>query len=258
MAWFTPFIIPAIMNAPQLLRNGNVGQYALNTGVGGGINTAIGNIAPNFNMNPAPSYAQGFNPPVASNIAGNLVGPQSAQQGLLSGASAYTGPTSMMQANLGSNLGAPLSTANKSMMQYDLAKPTDVVTPIPENTFQFDAGLANAPVAQKYPDYSITQDKLGRSLDYTGGGAEVAEVASATTDEAPLYKKAYENLKKYVEEKPVEAAALGLMGGSAVVSGIRGPRREPPQPTLGPKLGGGQVNVGTPLQVARSTPRRGR
>lgn len=251
MAWFTPFIIPAIMNAPQLLRNGNVGQYALNTGVGGGINTAISNIAPNFNMNPAPSYAQGFNPPVASNIAGNLVGPQSAQQGLLSGAGAYTGPTSMMQANLGSNLGAPLSTANKSMMQYDLARPTDVVKPLPENTFQFDAGLANAPVAQKYPDYGITEDKLGRSLEYTGGGAEVAEV--------PLTTKVFEKVTDYVKEKPFEAAMLGMMGGGAIYEGLKEPERQPPQPTLGPKLGGGsQVNVGTPLQVKRSTPRRGR
>jgi len=257
MALFTPFIIPAILNAPQLLRNGNFGQYALNTGVGGGINTAVGNIAPNFNMNPAPSYVPGFNPPMASNVGG-LLRDSTGTLGNVA-TSAYTGPTSMMQANLGSNLGAPLSTANKSMMQYDLAMPTDVVKPLPENTFQFDAGLANAPSMAKYPDYNLTPEKLGRSLEYTGGGAEVAKVAEAAsaTDETPLYKKAYENLKKYVEEKPVEAAALGLMGGSAVVSGIRGPRREPPPPTLGPKLGGGQVNVGAPLQVRRPMRRRG-
>jgi len=244
------FAIPAILNAPQLLK-GDVGNYLKNTTIQGGTNATLGNIAPNFNMNPAPSYAQGFTPPVASNIPGNLVGPQSAQQGLLSGAGAYTGPTSMMQANLGSNLGAPLNTANKSMMQYDLARPTDVVKPLPENTFQFDAGLANAPVAQKYPDYSITKDKLGRSLDYTGGGAEVAEV--------PLTTKVFEKVTDYIKDKPFEAAMLGMMGGGAIYEGLKGPERQPPQPTLGPKLGGGsQVNVGTPLQVKRSTPRRGR
>jgi len=250
------FAIPAILNAPQLLR-GDVGNYLKNTTIQGGTNAAIGNIAPNFNMNPAPSYAPGFTPPVASNIPGNLIGPQSAQQGLLSGAGAYTGPTSMMQANLGSNLGAPLNTANKSMMQYNLARPTDVVKPLPENTFQFDAGLANAPVAQKYPDYSITKDKLGRSLDYTGGGAEVAEVAEVA--EKPLYQKAFEKVKDYVAEKPLEATMLAAITGGSIYEGLKGPERQPPQPTLGPKLGGGsQVNVGTPLQVRRSTPRRGR
>ena len=244
------FAIPAILNAPQLLR-GDVGNYLKNTTIQGGTNAALGNIAPNFNMNPAPSYAPGFTPPVASNIPGNLIGPQSAQQGLLSGAGAYTGPTSMMQANLGSNLGAPLNTANKSMMQYNLARPTDVVKPLPENTFQFDAGLANAPVAQKYPDYSITKDKLGRSLDYTGGGAEIAEV--------PFTTKVFEKVTDYVKEKPFEAAMLGMMGGGAIYEGLKEPESPPLQPTLGPKLGGGsQVNVGTPLQVKRSTPRRGR
>lgn len=249
MAWFTPFIIPAVMNAPQLLRSGNVGQFALNTGVGGGINTAVGNIAPNFDMNPAPSYVQGFNPPMASNVSGLLTDSRGTLGNVAS--TAYTGPTSMMQANLGSNLGAPLTTsANKSMMQANLGRPTDVITPLPENTFQFDAGLANAADVQKYPDYSITQDKLGRSLEYTGGGAEVAE--------KPLYQKAFDKISQYVEDKPLEAALLGITGAGAVYEGLKGPERQVPQPTLGPKLGGGQVNVGAPLQVARSTPRRRR
>ena len=242
------FAIPAILNAPQLLR-GDVGNYLKNTTIQGGTNATLGNIAPNFNMNPAPSYAQGFNPPMASNVGG-LLRDSTGTLGNVA-TSAYTGPTSMMQANLGSNLGAPLNTANKSMMQYDLARPTDVVKPLPENTFQFDAGLANAPVAQKYPDYGITEDKLGRSLEYTGGGAEVAEV--------PLTTKVFEKVTDYIKDKPFEAAMLGMMGGGAIYEGLKEPESPPLQPTLGPKLGGGsQVNVGTPLQVARSTPRRRR
>ena len=250
MAWFTPFIIPAVMNAPQFLRSGNIGQFALNTGVGGGINTAVGNIAPNFNMNPAPSYAPGFNPPMASNVGGLLRDSTGTLGNVAS--PAYAGPTSMMQANLGSNLGAPLTTsANKSMMQANLGRPTDVITPLPENTFQFDAGLANAPKVAEYPDYSITKDKLGRSLDYTGGGAEVAE--------KPFVTETFEKLTDYVKEKPFEAAMLSMMGGGAIYEGLKDPERPPLQPTLGPKLGGGsQVNVGAPLQVRRTTPRRGR
>jgi hypothetical protein len=239
------FAIPAILNAPQLFR-GDIGGYAKNTAISGGTNAAIGNIAPNFNMNPTPSYAPGFNPPMASNVGGLLTDSTGTLGNVAT--SAYTGPTSMMQANLGSNLGAPLNTASKSMMQYDLARPTDVVTPVPENTFQFDAGLANAPSMAKYPDYNLTPEKLGRSLEYTGGGAEIAEV--------PLTTKVFEKVTDYVKEKPFEAAMLGMMGGGAIYEGLKEPERPAPQPTLGPKLGGGQVNVGSPLQVKRSTPRR--
>ena len=233
MAWFTPFIIPAVMNAPQFLRSGNIGQYVKNTGVQGATNTAIGNIAPNFNMNPAGNFGSVQN---ATNV------PSMLQTGGNVASAAYTGPTSMMQANLAGSPG--VYTGPKSMMAQNLAQPTDVVKPLPENTFQFDAGLANASNVQKYPDYSITKDKLGQSLEYTGGGAEVAE--------KPLTTKVFEKVTDYVKEKPFEAAMLGMMGGGAIYEGLKEPERPPLQPTLGPKLGGGQVNVGAPLQVKRT------
>jgi len=244
MAWFTPFIIPAVMNAPQLLRNGNVGQFALNTGIGGGTGMALNSMIPSQVAGSA--LSQG---PVASNIPSHLIGQQSLAQGITPNVTGAA--TSIGGANLTSptNIASGLYTGPKSMMAQNLAQPTDVVKPLPENTFQFDAGLANAADVQKYPDYSITQDKLGRSLDYTGGGAEVAE--------KPLTTKVFEKVTDYVKEKPFEAAMLGMMGGGAIYEGLKEPQRPPLQPTLGPKLGGGQANVGTPLQVRRPMRRRG-
>lgn len=239
MAWFTPFIIPAVLNAPQLLR-GDIGGYAKNTAFQGGVNTAVGNIAPNFNMNPQPSYVPGFNPPVASNIAGNLVGPQSAQQGLLSGASAYTGPTSMMQANLGSNLGSPLDVSTNNIMPSYMDTST-----MPNLTARTDVPQVGT--------FNLGPD-MGQTIK-----PEVTDVAQAGGyEEAPLTTKVFEKVTDYVKEKPFEAAMLGMMGGGAIYEGLKEPERPPLQPTLGPKLGGGQVNVGAPLQVRRSTPRRGR
>ena len=153
----------------------------------------------------------------------------------------YNGPVSSTVGGIHTGAGVPSDVAlsnlgNKSMMQAtNLGRPADYIAPLPENTFQFDAGLANAPVAQEYPDYGITQDKLGRSLDYTGGGAEVAKVA-----EKPLYEKAYESVINYAQKNPLEIAGLGLMASG----GIR-PRQ--------PQMSGasvGNITKGTPPQQA--------
>ena len=263
MAWFTPFIIPAIMNAPQLLRNGNVGQYALNTGVGGGINTAVGNIAPNFNMNPAPSYAPGFNPPLASNIPGNLIGPQSVQQGLLSnaGSAASIGPN-FSTAN-------PLNTTSRSMMEtLAQTSPQNAMTYNPQSvvdqnlfgTERIGPNLSGDIARQNEMTYGpLTQSQnvvpdMGKVVP-----PEARDLAQAGGyEEEGMFNKAFKNIKQYVEDKPLEAGMLGLTAGGAIYEGLKEPERPPTQPTLGPKLGGGQVNVGTPLQVARSTPRRRR
>ena len=46
------FIIPAILNAPQLMR-GDIGGYAKNTAFQGGINMGVGSAFPNFNVKAA-------------------------------------------------------------------------------------------------------------------------------------------------------------------------------------------------------------
>lgn len=236
MAWFTPFIIPAVMNAPQLLRNGNIGQYALNTGMQGGINTAVGNIAPNFNMNPAPSYAPGFNPPVASNIPSHLIGQQSLAQGITPNVTGAA--TSMGGANLTGSGTAPLNIADRSMMET-LSR-TEPVS-------QARVSQMQAPTTGPDLGQVTTPEPMDMA---TAGGFEVPQ-------EESTFNKAYKNLKKYVEEKPVEAGLLGLTVGGSIYEGLKPKERPPLQPTLGPKLGGGQVNVGAPLQVRRSMRRRG-
>lgn len=262
MFGFSPFIIPAILNAPQLLR-GDVGNYLKNTTLQGGINTAVGNIAPNFNMNPAPSYAPGFTPPLASNIPGNLIGPQSVQQGLLSnaGSAASIGPNF--------NVANPLNTTSKSMMEtLAQTSPQNAMTYNPQSvvdqnlfgTERIGPNLSGDIARQNEITYGpLTQSQnvipeMGKVIP-----PEARDLATAGGyEEESMFNKAFKNLKKYAEEKPVEAGMLGLTVGGSIYEGLKEPERPPTQPTLGPKLGGGQVNVGTPLQVARSTPRKRR
>jgi len=232
------FAIPAILNAPQLFR-GDIGGYAKNTAISGGTNAAIGNIAPNFNMNPTPSYAPGFNPPMASNVGGLLTDSTGTLGNVAT--SAYTGPTSMMQANLGSNLGAPLDMSSNIMPSYmDTSTMPNLTarTDVPQvGTFNLGPNMGQA-IKPEVTDVA-----------QAGGYEEV---------EKPLYQKAFEKVKDYVAERPLEATMLASITGGSIYEGLKGPERQPPQPTLGPKLGGGQVNVGAPLQVRRTTPRRGR
>ena len=232
------FAIPAILNAPQLFR-GDIGGSAKNTAISGGTNAAIGNIAPNFNMNPTPSYAPGFNPPMASNVGGLLTDSTGTLGNVAT--SAYTGPTSMMQANLGSNLGAPLDMSSNIMPSYmDTSTMPNLTarTDVPQvGTFNLGPNMGQA-IKPEVTDVA-----------QAGGYEEV---------EKPLYQKAFEKVKDYVAERPLEATMLASITGGSIYEGLKGPERQPPQPTLGPKLGGGQVNVGAPLQVRRTTPRRGR
>lgn len=259
MAWFTPFILPAVLNAPQLLRNGNVGQYALNTGIGGGMNMGLNAMIPSNVAGSA--LSQGG--PVASNIPSHLIGPQSMQQGLLSNAGASA-------ASIGPNFSTanPLTTASRSMMDT-LAQtaPRDVTTYNPQSivdqnlfgTERIGPNMSGDLARQNVVDYGpLTQAQnvvpdMGKVIP-----PEARDLATAGGyEEKGMFNKAFENIKKYVEDKPLEAGMLGLTAGGAIYEGLKEPERPPLQPTLGPKLGGGQVNVGAPLQVRRPMRRRG-
>jgi hypothetical protein len=231
MAWFTPFIIPAVMNAPQLLRNGNIGQFATNTAIGGGTGMALNTMIPSQMAGSA--LSQG---PVASNIPSHLIGQQSLAQGITPNVTGAA--TSMGGANLTGAGTAPLNIADRSMMET-LSRTTQ---PTQERVSQMQTPVSGPNLGQVTPP---------EPMDIaTAGGAEVPQ-------EESTFNKAYKNLKKYVEEKPVEAGLLGLTVGGSVYEGLKPKERPPLQPTLGPKLGGGQVNVGAPLQVRRSMRRRG-
>jgi hypothetical protein len=226
MAFFTPFIVPAILNAPQFLRSGNVGQFAKNTALGGATGMAASSMIPSQMAGSALSTA-----PVASNIPSHLIGPQSLAQGITPNVTGAA--TSIGGANLTGAGTAPLNIADRSMME----------------TLSRTEPVSQARVTQT--QMPTTGPNLGQvtpveSIDMaTAGGAEISQ-------EESTFNKAYKNLKKYVEEKPVEAGLLGLTVGGSIYEGLKPKERPPLQPTLGPKLGGGQVNIGAPLQVKRT------
>ena len=242
-----PILIPAAIGAFTSAAMGrNPLQGAVMGGVTGGLlGPAGGNLfnlgsstAATAGTSAATSAGTAFGASQAPNVLANtsLLAPEAITSTAMN--NAYTGPVSSTVGGIHTGAGVPSDVAlsnlgNKSMMQAtNLGRPADYIAPLPENTVQFDAGLANTPVAQKYPDYSITQDKLGKSLDYTGGGAEIAE--------KPLYEKAYESVINYAKKNPLEIAGLGLMASGGI---------KPRQPQIS-GASGGSVTKGTPPQKA--------
>jgi len=244
-----PILIPAAIGAVTSAAFGkNPLQGAVMGGITGGLlGPAGGNL---FNLgsptaaatesavsSAASGGATAFGASQAPNVLANtsLLAPEAITSTAMN--NAYTGPVSSTVGGIHTGAGVPSDVAlsnlgNKSMMQAtNLGRPADYIAPLPENTVQFDAGLANAPVAQKYPDYSITQDKLGKSLDYTGGGAEIAE--------KPLYEKAYESVINYAKKNPLEVGGLALVASGGIKP------RTPQQPVTG---SGGSITKGTPPQ----------
>ena len=244
-----PILIPAAIGAFTSAAMGrNPLQGAVMGGITGGLlGPAGGNL---FNLGSSTAATAGTG---AATSAGTAFGASQAPSSLLasgvgSGATTgaissgaaplYNGPVSSTVGGIHTGAGVPSDVAlsnlgNKSMMQAtNLGRPADYIAPLPENTVQFDAGLANTPVAQKYPDYSITQDKLGKSLDYTGGGAEIAE--------KPLYEKAYESVINYAQKNPLEVGGLALVASG----GIKPRTPQVSSPSVG------SITKGTPPQQA--------
>lgn len=69
-------MIPAVLNAPEFLRTGDIGTYGKNVAVGGAMNAGTAGIGPNFNVGGAA--------PVGSNINPALIGNKSLSQGITS------------------------------------------------------------------------------------------------------------------------------------------------------------------------------
>lgn len=245
------FIIPAILNAPQLMR-GDVGGYAKNTAFQGGINMGVGSAYPNFNV--------GGTAPVANNINPALIGPTSTMQGVTSNvtSNALSRGGMNLNQNLTSNIGTqPL--ANRAYINPALVSQQNLgqqMTPAYRNInpalvsdqAALEAYKENVPyvdqLVEKYrPRFEDV--KQGVSEDYTGGG-----YSKSLADTALDYGK--QGLQ-FVKDNPM---LVGL-GGLALYKGMNPPQTQQiSQAPLGPQLGGKQVAIGAPLQIQRSNRRR--
>lgn len=245
------FIIPAILNAPQLMR-GDIGNYAKNTAFQGGINMGVGSVYPNFNV--------GGTAPVANNINPALIGPTSTMQGVTSNvtSNALSQGGMNLNQNLTSNIGIqPL--ANRAYINPALVNQQNLgqqMTPayrninpaLVSNQAALEAYKENVPyvdqLVEKYrPRFEDV--KQGVSEDYTGGG-----YTKSLADTALDYGK--QGLQ-FAKDNPM---LLGL-GGLALYRGMNPPQTQQiSQAPLGPQLGGKQVAIGAPLQIQRSNRRR--
>lgn len=266
MAWFTPFIVPALMNAPELLRTGNVGTYAQNVGLGGATNSALGGVTPSD----LSGSALNASPQVANNIPSHLIGPQSKMQGILSNVTSNSGIVG------GNNLlgaGTPTNFADRSMMetlsnatQQGISRPTEQIvqdlgqkmtpafkninpalvadkTKIPNemliDTAQIDTeGMYVDLLSKKYRP-ALEDNLRGQSAEYTGGGYEPSILEKA--------KDIAGQGVDWIKDNPL----LAGIGAYGVYKGINPPEQPVPPAPLGPQLGGKQVAFAAPLKVYR-------
>ena len=70
-------------------------------------------------------------------------------------------------------------------------------------------------------------------------------------EEVPLYKKAYDKVAKYIDERPLEAALTGLTLGGALYEGVKPKQTQVPTSPLGPQLGGKQFSGRDPILKVR-------
>src|SRR6056300_1900309 len=93
------YMIPAVLNAPEFLRTGDIGTYGKNVAVSGSVNAATGGIGPDFGVGSAA--------PVGSNINPALIGNKSLSQGITSNitSDALSRGGMNLNQNLTSNIG---------------------------------------------------------------------------------------------------------------------------------------------------------
>lgn len=70
-------------------------------------------------------------------------------------------------------------------------------------------------------------------------------------EEPPLYKKAYDKVAQYIDERPLEAALTGLTLGGALYEGVKPKQTQVPASPLGPQLGGKQFSGRDPILKVR-------
>lgn len=180
MAWFTPFILPAVMNAPKLA-NGNIEGFIKDTGQQGLLNTATANIAPNFDVAQFGTNTATQNvPSLLTNSAGIPVN---------AATNAVTNTAVNNVANTGFTTGSPSMFTNTNVVAN--ATPlTGTVNSIPNN-------MKNT-VFKQYGNQNIG------GLNLQGTGSAVDDVVTNATDnvnnlptDMSKYRTAYANTESY-------------------------------------------------------------
>jgi len=110
----------------------------------------------------------------------------------------------------------------KTPIQEEVLPPLSARTDVAQ-TGPFDIG----------PDMSQVVKPEAQDLAKAGG-----------YEETPLYKRAYDKVAKYIEDKPLEASLTAATVGGAVYEGFK-PKQTPITPApLGPQLGGKEYSGG--------------
>jgi len=255
MAWFTPFLIAAAMNAPSLLRSGNVGNFAKNTALGGATGNLLGNLVPADIM---PTQVSGQ---VASQASQNLplamLGPESINQGILStagnaasvgGANLMSSPAEVMKSMdmTGFGVADPIyDYTNKIGPNLGFVGKQTVLEPSGPVVSAADlgdvGGMSKNPFLNQYTPNMGRVNPMPEAESYATKAAEVNK---------PLYERAYEKVANYVEENPIEAGMLGLTVAGGIYDTLY-PEGEKPQFIPGQVRQPTKVELGQPLRIRR-------
>jgi len=212
------------------------GKDPLAAGKDAAISGTVGDIAGNFgsalDTTAAANFGSVQNATNVPNLLTNSKGITDAGMSTVipTTTAGYTGPTSMMQ-NLGGQLPQNIPPQDLSyMQQYQATQDYSPYTRGSEDMADLGAyDVSN----QMYPDYT-TINKPGPQDVATAGGYE----------EVPLYKKAFDKVSKYVEDKPLEAGLMAATGLGAIYEGFKPKQTQVAQAPLGPQLGGKQYSGG--------------
>jgi hypothetical protein len=117
----------------------------------------------------------------------------------------------------------------KTPIQEEVLPPLSARTDVAQ-TGPFDIG----------PDMSQVVKPEAQDLAKAGG-----------YEETPLYKRAYDKVANYIEDKPLEAALTGLTLGGALYEGFKPKQTQVAQAPLGPQLGGKQFSGGDSILKVR-------
>lgn len=205
-----------------------LGNLALNTLLTGkfdpmksAINTATGQITGNLLNNIVPSNVLNSGGGILDTVGG--------------GGSAGMIPNTVDTANLPLAMtpNAPLNTAQSLMPSY-----MDTTGKTFDQSFGYvpgPGGMEQFPSVRGYNELPLTaRNDIPQVGDFNIGAdmgsvikSTPEEIASRTGgyEEEPLYKTAYNKVANYIEENPLEAGMYGLIGGSAIYSGLN-PRQQ--------------------------------